>query len=160
MRTFFSNVTPAASFRPALSASSLANALLPSVDPATNSAYAAPVAASLVNGRVALPSTGGSLVCAEIPGPALGDRRYWNVAGNGVPPYAPQNNSVLGAAVPPSGGPGQRAEIGRATNWCQQYNPPFDGSSPLASRSFWTPVALVFLGMALLLLTRKRVSSS
>jgi len=58
---------------------------------------------------------------------------------------------------PIDGPSGDRANLsppGPAGAWCLPAPVPFSQSSPLASRAFWTPFALVFVGFVVFLLSR------
>jgi hypothetical protein len=64
------------------------------------------------------------------------------------------NNSLGDPIDGPSGDRSNLAPPGPTGAWCLPAPVPFSQSSPLASRAFWTPFALVFVGVVVFVLSR------
>jgi hypothetical protein len=92
--------------------------------------------------------------CEQLPGQIQSVGEYWNGHAAGRLP------AVFSASVPgdpvegPAGDPSNLLATGRAGAWCRPRPLAFANSSPLASRTFWVPVAILLTGVSLFLLSR------
>jgi hypothetical protein len=92
--------------------------------------------------------------CEQMPGQIQSGGEYWNGHATGRFP------AMLAANVPgdpvegPSSDPSNLLAKGRAGAWCRPRPLAFANSSPLASRTFWVPVAILLAGVSLFLLSR------
>jgi len=138
-----------------------------------------PTIAALLNGTVSADTdqfgiTGGATstaatVTAAAPGGIRADCEpvpeevqagsYWNSQAVSGPPVqlAPPQFAPNPLADPIGGPSGDRTNLskpGPAGAWCRPPPVPFADSSPLASRVFWTPIALALFGALVFWLSR------
>jgi hypothetical protein len=92
--------------------------------------------------------------CEQLPGQIRSGAEYWNGRAIGrlpaVSPSSVTGDRVEGAAADPS----NLLTKARAGAWCRPRAVPFANSSPLASRAFWLPAAILLTGVSLFLLSR------
>lgn len=120
-----------------------------------NGAVAAAGATGLVPSVTAAPfQPGTGYGCGQLPGQLQSGGQYWNTRTSGRLP------ALLAANVPgdpvegPAGDPSNLPPDGRGGGWCRPRPLPFADSSPLASRAFWVPVAVLLVGASLFWLSR------
>jgi len=92
--------------------------------------------------------------CEQLPGQIRSGAEYWNGRAIGrLPAISPA--SVSGDPVEgPAGDPSNLLTNARAGGWCRPRPVAFASSSPLASRAFWLPAAILLTGVSLFLLSR------
>lgn len=94
------------------------------------------------------------IVCEQLPQQLQAFGEYWNNHSVAGPPVRLSANISADPVRGPSGDPSNLPWPGPAGAWCRPLPLPFADSSPLASRAFWTPVAFVLFGIAVLWLSR------
>lgn len=104
-------------------------------------------------GGAAIPAATRS-VCEQAPEQLQAVGNYWNHQASSGPPVQLAVNVATDPVRGPSGDPGNLPSAGPAGAWCRPPPLPFAESGPLASRAFWTPVALVLSGLTVFWLSR------
>ena len=92
--------------------------------------------------------------CEQLPGQIQSGGEYWNGHATSRFPAVLTVNVPGDAVEGPSGDPSNLLVEGQAGAWCRQRPLAFANSSPLASRTFWVPVAILLTGVSLFLLSR------
>jgi hypothetical protein len=92
--------------------------------------------------------------CEQLPGQIQSGAQYWNGRATSrlpaVSPASVSGDPVEGSASDPS----NLLTKARAGAWCRSRPVAFANSSPLASRAFWLPAAILLTGVSLFLLSR------
>ena len=89
--------------------------------------------------------------CEELAGQLQSAGKYWNVQTiSGMPGLLAANSMAVSAG----GKSTNLSPEGRAGSWCRPAPIPFAESSPLASRAFWQPIAVVAFGIIVFWLSR------
>jgi hypothetical protein len=99
-------------------------------------------------------SGGIQVVCEQLVQQLQAGGNYWNTQAISGPPAQFAVNSPADPTRGPSGDPPNLSRRGPAGAWCRPPPVPFADSSPLAGRAFWTPIAVVLLGVAVFWLSR------
>lgn len=99
------------------------------------------------------------VVCEQVPEEVQAGGEYWNTqAGSGPPIQLPTRqfaeNSLADPTRGPSGDSSNLSRQGPAGAWCRPSPVPFSDSSPLASRTLWTPIFVVLCGIIIFWLSR------
>jgi hypothetical protein len=89
--------------------------------------------------------------CTEPAGQFQVPAKYWNSQTVSGMPRLLAANSI---AVSAGGNSSNRSPENRAGAWCRAAPVPFAESSPLESRAFWQPIAVVSLGIVVFWLSR------
>ena len=92
--------------------------------------------------------------CGQLPGQIQSGGQYWNIRTSGRVLASLAANAPGDPVEGPTGDPSNLLAEGPASGWCRPRPLPFTYSSPLASRAFWIPVAVLLLGAGLFLLSR------
>jgi hypothetical protein len=132
------------------------------VDPAIGSTLSDATERFGVGGSATGPSTmSGAVIpadtrnlCGQMPQQLQAFGNYWDHQLGGGPPVQLASNIATDPVQGSSGDPANLPWQGPAGAWCRPAPLPFAESSPLASRAFWTPVALVLSGVAVFWLSR------
>lgn len=103
-------------------------------------------------GAAAPPAT--RTLCEQLPPQLQAFGEYWNNHSAGGRPVQLAANLSTDPTQDPSGDPSNLPRQGSAGAWCRPSPVPFADSSPLASRTFWTPIILVLCAIAVLWLSR------
>jgi hypothetical protein len=89
--------------------------------------------------------------CEELAGQLQSAAKYWNGQTiSGMPRLLAANSMAASAG----GNSTNLSPEGRAGAWCRSPPIPFAESSPLASRAFWQPIAVVAFGIIVFWLSR------
>jgi hypothetical protein len=99
------------------------------------------------------------MVCAGLPWQLQAGGEFWSTQAVSVTPvqlpWGQFASNPLGDPTQgPSGHPSNVSAPGPAGAWCRPPSVPFAQSSPLMSRTFWTPIGIVLLGIVVLWLSR------
>lgn len=99
------------------------------------------------------------MVCEGLPWQLQAGGEFWNTQAVSVTPiqfpWGQFASNALGDPTQgPSGHPSNVSAPGPAGAWCRPSSMPFAQSSPLMSRTFWMPIGIVLLGIAVLWLSR------
>ena len=93
-------------------------------------------------------------MCEQLPRQLQAFGEYWNNHSAGGLPVQLAANPSMDPTQGPSGDPSNLPRQGSPGAWCRPSPVPFAYSSPLASRTFWTPIILVLGAFAVLCLSR------
>jgi len=121
-----------------------------SADDAANS----PSAPGLLRGLFPQPTAANRADCTGLAVLSADDRRYWNARVGAPFPGSGTTADMAALADIAPGGAKQVTSAGPMGLWCRPATEPFSASSPLASRSVWTPMFLLTFGIAVFLATR------
>ena len=99
------------------------------------------------------------MVCEGLPWQLQAGGEFWNTQAVSVTPvqfpWGQFASNALGDPTQgPSGHPSNVSAPDPAGAWCRPPAVPFAQSSPLMSRTFWMPIGIVLLGIAVLWLSR------
>jgi hypothetical protein len=94
---------------------------------------------------------GAQAACEELALQLQSAGKYWNGQTISGMPGLLSANSV---AVSAGGNSSNLSPEGRAGAWCRPAPVPFAESSPLASRAFWQPFAVLLFGVVVFWLSR------
>jgi len=123
------------------------------LDPADQTDIAASSAGSALS-VAAAPESMAWYGCEQPPGQIQSGGEYWNGHATGRLPTVLAANVSGDPVEGPSGDPSNLVAEGRAGAWCRPRPLAFANSSPVASRTFWVPVAILLTGVSLFLLSR------
>ncbi len=94
---------------------------------------------------------GAQSACEELAGQLQSAGKYWNGQTiSGMPRLLAANSMAVSAGSKSA----NLSPEGRAGAWCRPAVIPFAGSSPLASRAFWQPIAVLAFGAVVFWLSR------
>lgn len=146
------NVTPVPS--PLFPGGSLSGPTLPGDDWSGEDAANSPSAPALLRSLAPQPTAANREDCSDLKTLSADDRLYWNAQAGGRFPDSDARGDVAGLVEIASGGANQMAPVGPMGMWCRPATEPFSESSPLVSRSVWTPIFLLTFGIGAFLATR------
>jgi hypothetical protein len=94
------------------------------------------------------------VVCERLVQQVQAGGKYWNAQAASGRPVRVEVDSSADPTQGPSGYPSNLSRQGSAGAWCRPTPVPFEDSSPLASRTFWTPILVVLCGIIVFWLSR------
>jgi hypothetical protein len=127
---------------------------LPGDDWSGEDAANSPSAPGLLRGLAPQPIAANREDCNDLKALSADDRLYWSAQARARFPVSDARSDMAGLVEIESGGVNQMASVGPMRVWCRPPTEPFSESSPLVSRSVWTPIFLLTFGIAAFLATR------
>jgi hypothetical protein len=146
------NVTPVPS--QLFPGGNLSGPTLPGDDWSAEDTANSPSAPVLLRGLAPQPTASNRKDCSDLKTLSADDGRHWNAQARARFPDSHARGDMAGLVEIASRGANQMAPAGPMGVWCRPATEPFSESSPLVSRTVWTPIFLLTFGIAAFLATR------